>query len=280
MRLRLVAPLAIAGVLLSACPKPPIAVVAPPKVEQGPVVTMLAARDARIHSVRAAAVIRSHLPPGMQGVPGKLHAQVLDAARPDRVRLEFLTPLGTPAATVLLAGGKVQVYQPLDNTLLEGPIDSPSLDDASPLPVPLTALPAMLRGAVAFGSDETAEIPVPAVLDSALGPAASLRALEVRRGGAAVQRLLVDADGGYPVEDQRLGPDGQPTLTIDYLEYAGVVTSAGAIAFPQRVTARIVRAEGIATLDVALKSVEINPTLPADAFTLAPDRPPRVEEFR
>src|SRR5438132_13740294 len=104
-RLRLVLPLGIAA-FLAACPKPPAAVLAPPIVTAGPLVAMLAERDARVSSMRASVVIRSHLPPGAQGVPGKLHAQVLAASDPDRVRPEFLTPLRTPAAPALLANGK------------------------------------------------------------------------------------------------------------------------------------------------------------------------------
>src|SRR3954466_3112622 len=96
--------LCVAPLALTACPKP--ALPPPPKGGGGPVQVELAKRDQVLSSIRASAVIRMKVPEGMEGVPnGKLHAVVITAARPDRARLEILTPLGTPGATMVIGDG-------------------------------------------------------------------------------------------------------------------------------------------------------------------------------
>ena len=99
--------------------------------------------------------------------------------------------------------------------------------------------------------------------------------------GALVQRVTVSTDGGYPTEDVRY-ENGSPTLTVQYREYGAVETPRGPVAFPQRVSASIVRPEGVATLDVALSDIEIGPSLGDAAFSLTfdPAHPPRLEEIR
>jgi hypothetical protein len=67
-------------------------------------VQALAERDAKIDAVRANAVLRVRIPEGKQGHPGaKITTVAIAAARPSRARLEVLTPIGTPAATLLMA---------------------------------------------------------------------------------------------------------------------------------------------------------------------------------
>lgn len=271
--------LVIASFGLAGCPKKPLA--PPPVVASGPVAKLLAERDARLDVVRAGSVIRMRIPEGMEGAPGgKVHAQVLAAARPDRARLEILTPLGTPGATVLLADGMLQVYQPLPNTLLKGSLDSPDLEKRSPLPVPLKALAPLLRGAVPLEEGEIAERDETAAPGMMVSGTAGVpvRVVEVRRGGLVVQRVTVDAAGGYPVENVRFDAAGAPSLTVQYLEYGGVESAAGLIAFPQKVKAVVVRDGRTATLEIGLSNIQVNPPLDEGAFTLTFTRPPR-EEF-
>lgn len=263
---------------LAGCPKKPLA--PPPVVASGPAAKLIASRDAQLGVVRADSVIRMRIPEGMEGAPGgKVHAQVLAASRPDRARLEILTPLGTPGATILLAEGMLQVYQPLPNALLKGSLDSPELEKRSPLPVPLKSLAPLLRGAVPLEDGEITERDeTPPVLVS--GTAGNpMRVVEVNRGGRVVQRVTVDAAGGYPVEDVRFDGTGTATLTVQYLDYGGVETDGGLVAFPQKVKAMVVREGRTATLEISLSNIRVNPILDADAFTLTFTRPPREESL-
>lgn len=270
--------LLLSSLVLSGCPKKTLA--PPPKVASGPAGALLASRDVRLGAVRADAVIRMRIPEGMDGAPGgKVHALIVAAARPERARLEILTPLGTPGATVLLAEGMLQVYQPLPNTLLKGSLDSPELARRSPLPVPLKSLAPLLRGAVPLEEGETTEREGPAIAMVSGSAGNPSRVLEVKRGGLVVQRVTVDAIGGYPVEDAHIDAAGVPTLTVQYLDYGGVETPEGPVAFPQKVKATVVRDGQTATLEISLSNIQVNPDLASDAFTLTFTRPPREESL-
>ena len=227
--------------------------------------------------MRASAVIRMKVPQGVEGVPnGKLHAVVISAARPDRARLEILTPLGTPGATMVIADGLLQVFNPFSNELFKAKLDSPQIAARAPIPITVTTLPSLLRGTVALEAGIVTETKI-----LASDTAGAATAIEVRANGELVQRVTVSDDGGYPTENVHF-EKGAAVMTVRYLDYGAVKTEKGDVAFPQRVTALIVRPDGTASLEVGLSDVEIAPPLAPDAFALTFDssHPPRVQEIR
>lgn len=245
---------------------------------------MLAARDARIGAVRANAVLRTRIPEGRQGAPGgKLSAIVLAAARPSRARLEILTPFGTPAATLLLADGIFQAYDPFANRVMQAPLDSPRVTEMlGAIPLPMGQVPSLLRGAVALEAGEITEAKIPAIPpatpDGKGTPETVL--VEVRRDGKLVQQVTVHAEGGYPLTDRHVDPaSGRSTLEVTYSDYGGVGTPP--VAFPQKVLARVHDEDGqeAASVDVRLSAIEIDPALAEDAFRLVFHRPPEVHEL-
>ena len=266
---------------VTGCPRPPLP--PPPKGTGGPATQMLAARDARIGAVRASAVIRTRIPEGRQGAPGgKLSAIVLVAARPSRARLEILTPFGTPAATLLLADGLFQAYDPFAHRVMQAPIDSPRVTEMlGAIPLPMTQVPSLIRGAVALEGGEITETKVPG--DPALTPPVpDVVVVEVRRDGRVAQQVRVHAEGGYPLEDLHFEPvSGRSTLRVTYADYGGVETPSGAVAFPQKITARVHDEAGqeAASVEVKLSTIELDPTLGEAAFRLVFDRPPEVQEL-
>ena len=257
----------------------------PPTGASGTGAQMLAKRWEQLSAVRASAVIRTRLPQGMEGPQGKVNGLVISAGNPERARIEIFTPLGTLGATLLMADGMLQVYQPLTNELVRGPIDSPELQAQWPLPVPVDRLPSLLRAVVPLEEGDIYETVLPAVeTASAATPpeAPALKppiVLEVRREGVVRQRVLIDANGGYPLEDARFDEGGSRTLTVAYSEYGGVETAAGPVAFPQKVLAQVPRPEGTASVEVKLTDVEIAPSLSEDAFRLTFGSPPQVRDF-
>lgn len=268
VRLLLLGSLVFVSSFVAGCPKQPLTL-PPPKVASGPAAQMLAVRDEAIKAVEADVTIRMRVPEGIEGAPGgKVRGHVLAAGSDEKARLDIWTPLGTLGAILLIADGQLQVYSPLENTLVKGPLDSKELAARSPLPIPMSALPALMRGEVVLEAGEHAETKEEGGLS-----------LEVKRDERVVQRVLVDPDGGYPTRSVRFGEDGKPALTIDYLEYGGVETKAGPIAFPQKVKASIDRPEGVVSLEVSLANPKVNPDLAADAFELSFQTPPRVEEI-
>ena len=247
---------------------------------------MLAARDARIGAVRASAVIRTRIPAGKQGAPGgKLSAIVLAAGRPSRARLEVLTPFGTPAATLLLADGLFQAYDPFAHRVMKAPIDSPRVTEMlGAIPLPMTEVPSLIRGAVALEAGEITETKVPAVAAASpeLPAVPETVLVEVRRDGRLAQQVRVHAEGGYPLEDVHFEPiSGKNTMKVAYSDYGGVETPSGPVAFPQKITARVHDEAGAeaASVEVRLSGIEIDPTLGEDAFRLVFDRPPDVQEL-
>lgn len=276
--------LGLFALLLGGCPKPPLP--PPPKGAGGPATASLAERDAKISAVRASAVIRTRIPEGKPGAPGgKITSVAIAAARPPRARLELLTPLGTPAATVLLADGMFQAYDPFGHIVRKAPIDSPRVSEMlGSIPLPLARVPDLMRGAVPLEAGEVRESAIPAPVattpDAKPEPATAL--VEVVREGKTIQQVRVHAEGGYPLEDLRFdAATGVLLMKTTFSEYGGADVKGGTIAFPQKVTTAIFDAQGqpAATVEVRLSSIEIDPPLSEDAFRLVFERPPRTEDL-
>lgn len=267
---------------LSGCPRPPLP--PPPKGAGGPATEALAARDAKIGAVRANAVLRTRIPEGRPGAPGgKITSIALAAARPPRARLELLTPLGTPAATVLLADGLFQAYDPFGHVVRKAPMDSPRVTEMlGAIPLPLARVPDLMRGAVPLESGEIRETAVPDAkrLDGGTDPGSTL--IDVVRDGRTIQQVRVHAEGGYPLEDIRYDAvTGRIVMATSFADYGGAETNAGPIAFPQKIVTRVYDESGqeAASVEVRLSGIEIDPPLGEDAFRLVFERPPRIEDL-
>ena len=278
--------------LAPGCPKPP-PLPPPPVGAGGPATQSLAERDQRIDAVRANAVIRTRVPEGRPGAPGgKLTAIVLAAARPPRARLEVLTPLGTPAATILLADGLFQVYDPFAHRLTKASLDSPEIAaQLGAIPIPLERLPSLLRGVVPLEPGEVTErLAEPEPSDGASADASASEEpeevlVEVRRDGRLVQQVRVHRSGGYPLEEVRFDPQtGLPASRIAFSSYGGAPSPEGPVAFPQKITARVYEpavtgSVESASVELRLSRIEVDPALPEDSFRLEFDRPPEVREM-
>lgn len=268
---------------LSGCPRPPLP--PPPKGAGGPATQMLAERDMRIGAVRASAVIVTRIKEGPGAPGGKLSSIALAAARPPRARLEVLTPFGTPAATVLVADGLFQAYDPFGHVVRRAPLDSPRVADMlGGIPLPLASVPDLMRGAVALQPGEITESRLPAAPPATPEekPEPEMILVDVRRDGRPVQQVRVHAEGGYPLEDLRFdAATGVLKMKVTYSAYGGAETKTGPVAFPQRITTRLYDEAGqeTASVEVRLSGIELEPNLPEDAFRLVFDRPAEVLEL-
>lgn len=278
--------------LLAGCPRAPLP--PPPAGTGGPAAEALAKRDAAVGSMRANAVIRTRIPEGREGAPGgKITAIAIAAARPPRARLEVLTPLGTPAATLLLADGLLQAYDPFAHRLVRAPLDAPDvLARLGSLPFPLEELPGLLRGVVALERGEIRETRVRPPPRADGSPAPEEIRVECRRQGRLLQEVRVHAEGGYPLETVRFDPvSGLAVARVSFESYGGVQTPAGPIAFPQKILARVYEAEPqepgkdphppveTSSVEIRLSGIEVDPALGPDAFRLVFDRPPEIREL-
>lgn len=276
---------ALAALLLlgiAGCPKPP-RLPPPPPGGGGPAARLLAERDARIDAVRANAVIRTRLPEGRPGAPGsRVSAIAIVAARPERARLEILTPLGTPGATLLLAEGLLQIYEPFANRLTKAPLDSPAVRaQLGNLPVPLGRLPSLLRGVPVLESGDVTEVAAPVLPDDEEAADATPHpTLEVRRDGRVIQAIRMHATGGYPLEELRYDGAGVLVSRVLFQEHGGVETPSGPVAFPQKILARLFEDGAEAgSVELRLSAIRLDPKLDEDTFRLVTDGSPEVHEL-
>lgn len=212
-----------------------------------------AARGRTVKSLRAVAKVR-YLDPAERYSA----RQALVIARPDRVRVEVFTMLGT--AFVLTAQERYLVaWWPEKNTVFTGMATAENLWRYTRIWIPVEMLVDVLLAIVGANSAQPATCP-------ATSPAAAC----LRRDTAGYGALLVELDPrGLPTEVTELGVvDGSVLWRARYLEYS-YLTSPPAAA---RVVLEVPRYQR--SVHLHLEDVEINPALSPDTFQLA--RPPGV----
>lgn len=219
----------------------------------GELLDSLSARRASLSAVRALARTSYASPEESRRVK-----QLLVAARPDRLRLEVLSPFGV--ALVLAAGrGRMTVYDPGERTVYRGAASTANLQSFVPVDLPvadavdvLLVSPPMLAGVP--GSVSRDEIGV-----------------KLWQSDANAVRVLWFDDFLKPIRYERCDRDGNILARVAYGRYADV---AG-LSMPARIDIELPSEERSVTLD--LRDLEVNPELGAAVFAI--ETPPGSREI-
>jgi hypothetical protein len=249
-----------AAVLLAGCgPRPapraaPLAVGPLPSAEQ--LVGRLAQRRTALTSLRAVAHLR-------YASPEESHKakQLVVVARPDRLRLEILSPFG--AVFVLAAAdGQLAAWARDEATVYRGAASEANLGRYALVDVSvatavdlLLATPPMraLPGSVVSANDGDIEL--------------------WEDSGRAVRVAWFAPDTLEPVRYEHRDPDGGVRLRAGFAAYAAI----GGVRVAQDVTIELPREQR--RIDIALSDVEVNPALPAAVFALATPPGSRVVDL-
>lgn len=213
----------------------------------------LSARRAAVRAVRALARTSYASPEESRRVK-----QVLVAARPDRLRLDILSPFGV--ALVLAAGrGRMVVYEPGERTVYRGAASSANLQSFVPVDLPvgdavdvLLVSPPMLVGAPATVSrDEVG--------------------LKLWQGDASAVRVLWFDDVLKPIRYERCDSQGNILARVGYGQYADFAGHS----MPARIHIELPSEERSVTIE--LRDLEVNPELGDAVFSI--ETPPGSREI-
>ncbi len=248
--------LVVVGLVASGC-RPALRLPGPGGVDGPPALAASLVRHAaRVTSLRGDARVRADL----RGEGGSAQ-QVVVAQAPDHLRLETIGAFGQPALVLAAGPATSALFVAAEGRFYLGP-------------GVVRRLPYLPRG---VGLEEVVALLLGRVPRAALAGAAAgrlgveaharryvLDTVDPATGHA--WRVVVDADGGYPVSFARLGEGGLPEVLVTFEDFRP--TPAGR--FPYRI--RVVEPGRALDARIEYGEIDLNPALTADAFRLAAPR--------
>lgn len=243
--------------LLAACAgRPVVPPVVPPVVAPPATAAMLLERltDSAMSfaSLEGVAKVRIDTDKRTQSV-----TEVLFAEKPDRLRLETLSPFGQPLLVMATDGKQIDVLVPGEGKLYRDEVSPDRLQRLTRLPLQLTDLVHLLLYQVpVIGHERQAVAP-----DAEGGTLLTLHATEGRRQELRFDRLLRLIAAAYYRDDELL-------LQVDYDRFTGESR-------PFPMTASLAMPASNTAATVAFSEVRTNVAIPVERFRL--QAPPGVE---
>ncbi len=254
--MRALAILLLAALGLAGCQRP-LTLPGPGGVDGPAALAALLVRHAgAVTSLRGEARVQATL----EGRGGSAQ-QVVVAEAPDHLRLETLGLFGQPALVFAADAEAFALFVAKEGRLYQGPGVARKL---AFLPRGLTIedLVAALLGRVPRAALEGAAAGTLAVL-----PRERRYRLDVTGPtGGEGWRIWAAADGGYPVAVARLGPDGEPRVTVTFDDFRSTLKGP----FPYRI--EVVEPARALAARIEYEEIDLNPVLPSGVFRLATPR--------
>ncbi len=185
-------------------------------------------------------------------------------ARPDKVYIESLGPLGEIAVVTRVAGGRMAVHYLADGVWAEGASTPENIADLIGAPVDIQLMVGALLAEPlieAEGFDGTIRYVRPETDDD------PTRLALRRADGTRALLITVDDSSSVSLEQVLYDADGEPELRIIYSDHA----PAGGILRPYRI---VIEDFSGSSVEIAFSSQEVNPALPEGIFDMTP--PPDV----
>ena len=216
----------------------------------------LAAHAQRVESVRADVRIEMELGEDVE-VPGAQRkgkfSGILTAASESRLRMEVFSPLGPVAYILALHGTVMTALIPFSGEYARADVtDDEIAGPLAVLPIEIAELPELARGVIPLREGARDEIE-----DEEGRGVLVVNAPD----GRALQRIVFDAEGGWPVETRYT--NGDEELVIHFDEYVSV----DEVALPAAIR---VEAGSRGRASMTLKNMELNPALAPDLFEIPP----------
>jgi hypothetical protein len=251
--------LAALALALAGCPPPK----APPPelgLDPGPLLLEVRAAQARCATVAGEARVTVAGPGGAGTV-----TQLVQAAKPDRLRIDVLDFFGGPVARLAAEGGRLVVFDAREKACYRGAATPENVARLVPVALPVPDLATLLCGSapVAAGAEPLRAAPGDGVVE-----------LTLAAPGGVEQTLGIGAGATVTWSRLRRGGERVPgTYDVSFAERR----AAGGITFPLEATLRA-RAEGV-EVKLLWKEVEPNATPAEGAFALECPRGARIVEL-
>ena len=182
--------------------------------------------------------------------------QFVAADEQGRLRLETVSPFGTPLLTLASDGGRLMIYDAEQARFFLGPVTQEALSKLIPVPMSPGELASLLRGGVPVMSEATSTLS----WNSKAG-----RYVLTLKAGNRVQVIEFEPQHNR-VTSLWTELNGRKLYSIRLGQYSGT----GDAIIPLRI--RFVVPKQELSIDMAVKDHTLDPELPAGAFTLTPPR--------
>jgi hypothetical protein len=183
----------------------------------------------------------------------------LTGRMPADLKVDVLDFLGRTILSFATNGAEVKVLSPRENKLYQGPATPRNLAAFIP---PTVSLPQALR--LLVGALPLSQGPAQ---DFAYEAATGRYRLEWRQGGALTERLWVEAQGLYPVQEEWFGGALEPRFTAELANFGALAPD-----LPEKVTLKTTAPK--MELRLVYRNLKLNPPLTPAELTLTP--PPGV----
>jgi hypothetical protein len=230
---------------------PPVTVISPEEL-----LARLKARQDKVQSFQAKGRITFLSP--QQNYSG---TAVLTGRLPASLKVDALDFLGRTILNFATDGAEVKVLSPQENKLFQGPATPRNLSAFIP---PTVTLPQALR--LLVGSLPLSPGPPQ---NFAYEAAAGRYRLEWSQGGALTERLWVEAQGLYPVQEEWFGGAPEPQFTAELANFGALAPD-----LPEKITLKTSTPK--MEMRLVYRELKLNPPLTPAELTLTP--PPGVAQ--
>ena len=224
----------------------------PPSKEQ--LLRLVAKRGEIVHSLRAETRMRQDSPRGSLSARVRMMAQ-----RPDRLRFDAVTPFDTPLSTLVTKGTDFALVDAQQNRHYYGPASPCNLARLLLVALDRQAVIAILSGSTPIIAHQSASL---AWDGNAANEVLTLRSVKrrqvIRLDGQLLRGKPTWDVVGSEIHDAR----GRPLLKISFSNF----TTQKGVRVPRRL--RITQPARKTTLTLQFVHIDLNRTLPQQAFTL------------
>ena len=224
---------------------PPVAVTSPEEL-----LSRLNSRQQQVQSFQAKGRITFLSPE--QNYSG---TALLSGRLPATLKVDVLDFLGRTILSFATDGAEVKVLSPRENKLFHGPATPRNLAAFIPPAVSLPQTLRLLVGALPLSQGPPQNFEYEA--------ATSRYRLEWRQGGALIERLWVEAQGLYPVQDEWFGGAPEPRFTVELANFGALAPD-----LPEKITLKTTTPK--MELRLTYRDLKLNPPLTPAELTLAP----------
>jgi hypothetical protein len=228
---------------------PPVAIISPEEL-----LARLKARQEQVQAFQAKGRITFLSP--QQNYSG---TALLRGRLPASLKVDVLDFLGRTILSFATDGAEVKVLSPQENKLFQGPATPRNLAAFIPPTVSLPQTLRLLVGALPLSQGPPQNFEYEA--------ATGRYRLEWRQGGALIERLWVEAQGLYPVQEEWFGGAPEPLFTAELANFGTLAPD-----LPEKITLKTSTPK--MEMRLTYRDLKLNPPLTPAELTLTP--PPGV----
>ncbi len=190
-------------------------------------------------------------------------SQMVAVDSSQRLRIDALSPMGSPISTMVSDGGRLMLYAVSEKRFFIGESSPENLAQLLPVPLDPSELSMLLRGAIPLMDADESLVE----WDSDAG-----QPVLVRVGQTGRQKISFHSTGGQVLQIRRWNGEAL-SYDVRFARYEGKAP----LEVPRRIRLKVPR--GKIEVDMTVKNHRLNIDLPLETFQLKPPRGVVVQSF-